>query len=50
MLSNLRFQVMGVEMVFTLPALANILEGPRESFFGSYTANDRVECKVVYQF
>jgi hypothetical protein len=31
-------------------ARANILEGPEESFFGSYTANDRVQCKVEYRF
>jgi len=31
-------------------ARANILEGPTESFFGSYTANDRVQVKVEYRF
>lgn len=31
-------------------ARANILEGPQESFFGSYTANDRLQCKVEYRF
>jgi hypothetical protein len=33
-----------------LIARGNILEGPKESFFGSYTANDRVQVKVEYRF
>lgn len=29
---------------------ADLLEGPAESFFGSYSNNDRLQCKVVYRF
>jgi len=44
------------EISYTTPgglkfiASADLLEGTDESFFGSYTTNDRVQCKVVYQF
>jgi len=44
------------EISYTTPrglkflATADLLEGPDESFFGSYTTNDRVQCKVVYEF
>lgn len=44
------------EISYTTPgglkflASVDLLEGPDASFFGSYTANDRVQCKVVYQF
>ncbi|HQN94044.1 MAG TPA: hypothetical protein PLQ09_07990 [Prolixibacteraceae bacterium] len=44
------------EISYTTPgglkflASADLLEGPNESFLGSYTTNDRIQCKVVYQF
>jgi hypothetical protein len=44
------------EVSYTTPgglkfiASADLLEGKKESFFGSYTNNDRIQCKVVYQF
>jgi hypothetical protein len=37
---------MGIKFI----ARANILEGQKESFFGSYTDNDRVQVKVEYRF